>query len=250
MVLWEIMPVFLLLLFSVALSTGMVIIVLVCRRARRQSAGAGPTDLSDQQEGATFEKSWLFRRPACWLAVKSRSLVAVQSALGVNNPKPCSWFDGMTGEPKLFIAPPVNGWVLVLGSGLPDPFEDVDACFRFMIELSRKLGHVQLFSANRVLHYHAWVKAERGRIQRGYAWAGKTLWQQGQRTSAETELDLRCIDYAETVEASFAGAPDPATVNTDKVPMLAARWSLDPARIDARLLETECGIAGEPSRRY
>jgi hypothetical protein len=36
----------------------------------------------------------------------------------------------------------------------------------------------------------------------------------------------------------------------EKVPILAARWSLDPAKIDDRRLETECGLAGEPSRLY
>ena len=40
------------------------------------------------------------------------------------------------------------------------------------------------------------------------------------------------------------------TTNVDKVPLLAARWSLDPACIDERLLDQERGIAGEPLRRY
>jgi len=39
--------------------------------------------------------------------------------------------------------------------------------------------------------------------------------------------------------------PDPASMNVDKVPLLAARWSLDPAGIDERFLETAPGIAGD-----
>jgi len=158
---------------------------------------------------------------------------------------------GLAGEAKLFIAPPVKGWILVFGSGLPEPQDDVDACYRFVVELSRRLGHVQLFSASRILHHHAWVRAESGRIIRAYAWAGRTLWVQGQRTRAEKELAVTCLDYADAVEgAGGFGLPDRITANVDKVPLLAARWSLDPAAIDERFLEHECGIAGEPSHRY
>jgi len=156
----------------------------------------------------------------------------------------------MNGDEKLFIAPPVKGWILVVGSGLPDPSEDVDACFRFVLALSRKLGQVQLFSASRVLQYHAWVKTERGRIVRAYAWAGKTVWQQGTRTAAEKDLDLKCFDYAEPAERVSFNQPEVAAVNVDKVPLLAARWSLDPGHIDGHFLENEQGVAGEPSRKY
>lgn len=241
------MPALLLLLFSVALSIGFAIIVLLIRRAReRQMEPSSPAP----QGNCPYERTCIFRRPGCWLAVKSRNLLAVQSALGLHNPKPCSWTEGMTGDEKLFIAPPVKGWILVMGAGLPDPSDDVDACFRFVVDLSRKLGHVQFFSASRVVHHHAWVKADGGRVLRAYAWAGRTLWQQGKRTSAEKELDLKCFDYMEPAERISFGTPDPVAVNVDKVPLLAARWSLDPARIEERALETQHGVAGEPSRKY
>lgn len=156
----------------------------------------------------------------------------------------------MAGDEKLFVAPPVKGWVLVIGSGLPDPSDDVDACFRFVLRLSRKLGQVQFFSASRVLHHHAWVRADGGRVVRAYAWAGKTLWQQGERTAAERELGLTCFDYTELCEGASFGQSGAIDQNVDKVPLLAARWSLDPARIDRRFLEREGGVAGEPSLRF
>jgi hypothetical protein len=145
----------------------------------------------------------------------------------------------------------VKGWILVFGSGLPEPQEDVDVCYRFVVELSRRLGQVQLFSASRILHHHAWVKAESGRIIRAYAWAGRALWTQGQRTLAEKELGVVCQEYAEAqTESAGFGLPDRIAANVDKVPLLAARWSLDPAAIDERFLAQECGIAGESSHRY
>lgn len=242
------MPVLLLVLFGCALSIGITTVMLLIRRARAHPALEPAEPLSSSS--CPYAQNCFMRRPGCWLAIKSRSVFAVQSALALHNPKPCPFLRGLTGEEKLFIAPPVKGWILVTGSGLPDPSEDVDACFRFLVEVSRKLGQVQFFSASRVLHHHAWVKADGGKVQRAYAWAGKTLWKQGLRTSAEKDLEVRCFDYLEPSQRPLFGQPDLIAANVDKVPLLAARWSLDPARIDEHLVETERGIAGEPSRRY
>lgn len=252
----EIVPVLLLLLFSIALSIGMGIVVLLIRRAQSKPrlVGDNPSMGQDAPSAAprnnTNGSFCVFRRPACWLAVKSRSLAAVQAALGLRHTKPCSWVEGLTGDEKLFIAPPVKGWILVVGSGLPEPSEDVDVCFRFLMELSRKLGQVQFFCANRVVHHHAWVRLDGGKVVRAYAWGGRTLWRQGKLTAAEQQLDLKCYDYTEPPERTSFGQPDLMALNVEKVPLLAARWSLDPARIDARFLQSERGVAGEPSRIY
>jgi len=243
----DIMPVSLLLLIGLAVGTGTLVVLLLVRHLRRRRPAGEVLRLPSAYASA---RSSYARRPSCWLAIKSRDLLAVQSALGLHNPKPCSWMDGLAGEDKLFISPPVNGWILVIGSGLPDPSDDVDACFRFVLGLSRKLGQVQFFSASRVLQHHAWVRADHGHVVRAYAWAGKTIWKQGARTPAEKELDLECFDYGEPAGRGSFGEPDVIGANVDRVPLLAARWSLDPAGIDERCLEQERGIAGEPSRRY
>ncbi|HEX3799422.1 MAG TPA: hypothetical protein VH413_12050 [Verrucomicrobiae bacterium] len=191
------------------------------------------------------------KRPNCWLAIQNSDLLAVQSALALHNPKPCSWSEGLSGEgeSKLFVSPPVSGWVLVMGPALPDPGEDVDVCFRFLLELSRKVGQVQFFNENGMLNEHAWVRAESGRILRGYAWAGKTLWNQGSVTAAEVELGMKCYDYAEPEPKAF-GLGEPGVNNADKVHLLASRWSVDPDTIDERLIEQELGIVGQPSRWF
>ncbi|MGH7967995.1 MAG: hypothetical protein ACREIC_04635, partial [Limisphaerales bacterium] len=229
------MPALLLLLFSVAASIGIGIVVLVVRRAKRKTPPARGLHPSIAVSPA-FERACVFRRPPCWIAVRSRNLMSVQAALGLQHAKPCSWIEALAGDEKLFVAPPVKGWILVMGSNLPEPGDDVDVCFRFVLELSRKLGQVQFFSASRVLHHHAWVKADGGKIVRAYAWAGRTVWNQGARTAAERELDLKCFDYTEAAERISFNQPEPVALNVDKVPLLAARWSLDPARIDAGFL--------------
>ena len=242
----DIMPVLLLMVLSLAITTGTVMVVVLVRRSR--SRGSVMLEQTLESTVGYPLRSFSMRRPGCWLAIKSQNLLAVQSALGLHNPKPCSWMDGF--EEKLFIAPPVNGWILVFGSGLPEPGEDVDLCYRFVLNLSSKLGHVQFFSVSRILHHHAWVRADDGRVVRAYAWAGRTLWNQGRRTAAERDLDLKCFDYTEAGGQPGFGQPEGVMGNVDKVPQLAARWSLDPAHIEERFVEHGRGVAGEPSRRY
>ena len=192
------------------------------------------------------------KRAQSWLAVKGANAQVVQSALALHDPKPCSWAEGLLddGQQRLFVSPPVWGWILVIGPALPDPADDVDASFRFITDLSRKVGQVQFFHVNSVLDHHAWVRAESGRIVRAYAWAGKTLWNQGRPTPSERALNLKCRDYGETAEPALFGRPDPGAANSEKVHLLAARWSFDPADIDSRFLEREWGIAGEATRFF
>jgi hypothetical protein len=250
----DIIPVLLLVVLGFALSCGITMAILLSHRTRTRP---GCIPLFQQPPEPIVSKSFFaaqnngfISRPSSWLAVKSRNLQAVQSALGLHNAKPCSWIEGLAGDEKLFIAPPVKGWIIVFGSGLPEPSDDVDASFVFLLEMSRKLGRIQFFNASSVLHYHAWAQADHGRIVRAYAWAGRTLWNQGKRTPAEQELGLKCFDYTDPTQAFPFGQQDRINSNVEKVPLLAARWSLDPAAIDERFLQHERGVAGERSRRH
>src|SRR5690349_20683311 len=84
-------------------------------------------------EGATddFSGPFVFERPNRWLAVKCSNLQKVQSALHLHNPTPCPLSEGFTRltERKLFISPPITGWVLVVGNSLPDPGDDIDKLY-------------------------------------------------------------------------------------------------------------------------
>lgn len=184
------------------------------------------------------------RRPTRWLAIRSRDMQAVQTALRLDNPRPCSWAEGVFSSRKLFIAPPINGWTLVFGASLPNPDDDVDVCYRFLRELSRKLGHVQFFQADQVLQHHAWAQLESGRVLRGYAWAGTTVWNQGVKTSAEVALKLNCFAYGDNPGSDDWAVADHIVANVEKVSQLAQRWSLDPTELDGRVLAQQQGIVG------
>lgn len=226
---------------------GFILVIYSLRRGHFKDAGRffGLDQVARERSAAV-----LVSLPTRWLAVRSGNPYVVQAALGLHKPTPCSWEEGLSAatEQKLFISPPINGWVLVMGSSLPNPAEDVDRCFRFVLEITRKLGQVQFFSVNRVVNHHAWVQADQGHITRAYAWAGKTLWNQGAMTGAEAELGMVCFDYAEAAPRSSFSNADPLSCNTDRLPLLAARWSIDPATIDNRTLRQSHGITGRLSR--
>jgi len=241
----------LILVLGMALVIGIIVLVLVIHflRTRRLSLQRSPRTILYFHREPKVQAS-IFPAPPRWLAIKSSHPQVVQTALGLHKPIRCSWEEGLSvaNERKLFISPPVAGWILVLGSRLPDPADDVDKCFHLILDLSRKLGHVQFFSINRVLNHHSWVQAEQGVVLRAYAWAGRTLWNQGRVTRTEIDLGLKCFGYAELPPKSPFTQSDPAAFNIERVPLLAARWSIDPTMIDVRLLKETQGIAGELSQ--
>jgi len=239
----------LLVVLAVVLLLGFLFLALVLHMSRRRLLDGSA--LNAKQSQVSSSQSLVIRRsqfelPPRWLAVRSTKLDAVQAALGLTNPTPCPISDGLTGaeELNLFISPPIAGWILVTGSDLPDPAHDVDECFIWLQKLSSKLGEVQFFSANRALNHHAWARLLTGEVFRAYAWTGETLWNQGALTRAEIELGFDCRAYGER-EDGLPPLHDTFVGNTEKVPLLAARWSLDPATIDTALDWPQSGIAGE-----
>jgi len=170
-------------------------------------------------------------RPAIWLAVRSLEPKAVRAALPDRN--------------EFSISARVNGWVIVTGPGLPNPSEDVDGCFRFLITTSRRLGHVQFFHMEKFSTHHAWARMDDGCVTRAYAWAGETIWNQGAKTLAENELGMKCYGYGEDSGTGFWVTKEKASANVEKIPLLAARWSVDP-----EILRRADDIAGESSRFY
>lgn len=187
----------------------------------------------------------LGRRPALWIAIHTPDAAGVFNALGLDHPQPGHWTQCAPGSGRMFVSVPVNGWTLICGDGIPDPLDDVDRCFRFLVNLSVALGHVQLFSASPILDDHAWARLESGRVIRAYAWAeGQTLWNQGEPTKDERQLGLKCFSYGECTDPSDWRLRERVMENLVKVPLLAARWSLDPAELESVPSTRASGVAG------
>ena len=240
----------LLLPFACVIAVAVIFRALIVRQARCEAWQGRRIDPFPPTWDRSFERSlaaWSFDAPQRWCAIRSSSVRAVQTALGLQHPKPCAWGEGVMrlADHALLLSPPIDGWILVTGQALPDPAEDADICFHFLRRLSRELGEVQFFSINRALNHHAWARVEDGKIRRAYAWAGETIWNQGKITRAETELDLKCLGYGEWPCGGDMLSSECVATNTDKVNALAARWSIDPALLNDRLESAGAGIVGD-----
>jgi hypothetical protein len=252
---WDIFAVALLTLLGFVLG-GIVSMVLFVRRHLRRRRRLNTRAIEEAELAAEFSRFSIVpynplhvRRPSRWLAIRTRDMLAVQTELGIRHAQPCSWSEGVFAARKLFVSPPVNGWTLVFGDALPNPDDDVDASFRFLRELSLKLGRVQFFQADQILQHHAWAQLEMGRVLRAYAWAGTTIWNQGVKTNDEIALGMNCFGYDENPGSDDWVMADHIVANVEKVFQLAHRWSVDPAEIDMRLVGNQRGIVGVLARK-
>ena len=244
----ELAPILLIAGFLGLVCLGALMIGFIYRAARANLKG--PASVGLEMGGWRPDRpAWepLFDAPFRWLAIRGNDSHRIQSALQLRNPRPCSWEEGLHRalEHKLFISPPVNGWILVMGADLPDPADDPDETFHFISRLSKQLGEVQFFSTNRLFSHHSWVIADQGVVRRGYAWAGQTVWNQGVPTQAELSLRMTTYDYCQSPQRGFLSYSDPLGATTEKVTALAARWSVDPTTVDFRRLRGSRGISGK-----
>lgn len=241
----------LILVLGMAMGICLICLLLVVHHVRSTPPPRRPMPWNKKRQQIwPVMSSAVFPPPSRWVALRSTNLAALQKELGIHDPVPCTWEEGLGSvkDHNLFLSPPLSGWILVMGSILPDPSLDPDKCFRFIQTLSRAFGRVQFFQAERVVHHHAWVLADRGQILRAYAWADGTHWTQGVMTKDEVELKMRCYDYLEKPEPTVYGQPSSAATNTERVVSLASRWSVDPSSVNARMLRESLGITGRPTR--
>ncbi len=251
----DLLPYLLLLLITMTVS-GIICMFSVVYYLRNRRA-ASLVD-SANQGARRFAKAsaelpgFIFDRPGCWVAIRSRNLELVQEILGLENATACSWMEGLTeavSDNRLFVAPPIRGWILVFGPHLPRPSDDVDHCFRFLVNLSREIGEVQFFCGDAVTYEHAWARVVDGTVVRAYAWARETLWNQGILSEAEKKSGVVTFDYGNSPDPYQFGSQDRFRQNTERLYSLAGRWSVDPSRVtQSDLMTAGLGLSGNLSR--
>ena len=84
---------------------------------KRNSTSELPDDKSILED-----KPVAFGYKCLWIAVKTINQQDVAKEIGLSNVKKSNWGTGITKayEGLVFITPPVGGWILVVGAGLPN----------------------------------------------------------------------------------------------------------------------------------
>ncbi|MGW2782454.1 hypothetical protein ACWC3X_14590 [Streptomyces populi] len=113
-----------------------------------------------------------------WLAVPGAGSGEVADALGLAGRVAMDWETGTEAAYTrgVFVASPVEGWTLAHGRIHLDDGRDGDgpAILSWLGRLGGRFGDLQYFSTDRIGEYHAWARAEAGRIVRAYCYNGCT----------------------------------------------------------------------------
>lgn len=178
-----------------------------------------------------------------WLAVRSRDPKAVMEALGITSATPSNWnsgigtvYDASLGEAHVYVSPPVNGWVFVVGLSLPYPVGGgfVDKFTPMMVGLGRRFAEVQYFFSYPTIDFFAWARLIDGRLVRAFAVGDEgVVLNKGRTTQEERGLGLKLFELRGVKgRKGDAGAELILHPTEEHVMRLAQRWSIDPTKLD------------------
>ncbi len=176
-----------------------------------------------------------------WLAIRTRDSGRVIEALALREAQSANWNTGLgtvysteIGPDRLFVTPPVNGWTFVVGLSLPQPLGQAfaDKATPLLVDLGGTFIEVQYFAACPAIDYFAWARVIDGKLVRAFAVSDEgLLWNKGKVTKEEKAISLKPVE-GRTKSRRTHG--DTVVMPSEQdVMRLAAKWSLDPTRIDA-----------------
>jgi hypothetical protein len=181
-----------------------------------------------------------------WLAIKSTNNAEVAEFLNIQNIEIVNWEMGVNAGygSKVFITPPLNGWVLVLGVDI----SDVDAIEtkELLESVSKTFGECQIFSTHRVSDYHFWALAKQGEIMRMYAIAGaELLVMYGEPTEVEQKYKLIDMFPDDGIDDSFWENENLTFPDEELVMEIAESWSINPTKIEELNNVEGLGLTGD-----
>ncbi len=198
----------------------------------------------------TADRPVAFGYKIYWLAMQTADLDAACEALRDADPRfksatfqPCNWRSGLDrilgnfNNREVFVAPPVDGWVLVV-NWMPAEESAGGALASTLESLSERFGRAAAFGSHRGVSLAAWALAENGELVRSFSEAdGTTLSNFGTPPPEEVELDLLSWEELHEMEFEDDGDEDDhfqRLADESTVIHLAAAWSLDPTTLDER----------------
>ncbi len=188
-----------------------------------------------------------------WFAIKSVHIEELIKTLNLTNIRPCNWNIGREKayENAVFITPPINGWTLAFGRGLPygDSKEGIEFVKSILQKLSKEYGEAQFFCTHRVTEYHCWIKAIDGNTERVYSYlgeAGENILIEGEATDFEKNLHLVNTFSVEAKEKNYFEREDINLPDEEIIMKVAENWSIDPSTIESRNdIMPALGLLGE-----
>lgn len=181
-------------------------------------------------DGAVPELPVPFGYKTSWLCIRSASPDEVITALGLKDPVPYGWKNGIASG--IFVSPVLDGYVLVINYGDDIITEDMQK----LNDIGRRFSEVQYFSSHRVADYFAWVKYADGNMVRGYCWCGdmgEVLLNAGEITAEEKALGLDRL-----LQSSDGDWETAEFADEEHVLQMAAAWGIDTGFSDKQYPES------------
>ena len=199
----------------------------------------------------TIDKPVAFGYKCIWFAVKTTDQKGVAEIIGLKNVVASNWEHGIKKayEASVFITPPVEGWTLVVGWGLPsgDSVESLEEVKALANKLSRKYGEAQFFGTHRVVEYHCWLKSINGKTERLYSYlgeSGENIAVEGEPTAFEDQYNFINTLSAEAQNKSYFDREDLDHPNEELIMEIAGAWSINPQLIENNNTIQGLGLLG------
>ena len=195
----------------------------------------------DPSQPINFGHKWI------WAAVKTEDTEQLLTVLNLKKMEKTDWVEGTIKAYNgyVFVLPPVRGWTLISGWGLPAPDHEqgVERTKKFLNHLSHIFFEAQLFCAIRNVDAAVWIRSINGKTERLYSIGDGNAFIEGVPTEVEKQWDLLSTDNlkngnAETYEKKIW--PD-----VNHVLEVAENWSINPMKLEE---EKEIGTFGYTGR--
>ncbi len=179
-----------------------------------------------------------------WLAVRSDDPMELVEALRLEQPSLCNWnsgigavYDDWLGATRVFVSPPVDGWVFAVGLALPHPVGTgfIDKCTPLLVDLGGRFAETQYYFTYPPIDYYAWAKVKDGRLVRAFAVSDEGIvWNKGRPSREERSLGLKLFELRGVRgRKGDAGGELILHPTEDHVLRLASRWGIDPTTLNA-----------------
>ncbi|RIX84221.1 hypothetical protein [Acidovorax cavernicola] len=182
---------------------------------------APPVEDPPPQFDATPDLPVPFGYKTCWFAVRASDPAEVLDVLGWAAQGQANWTTGVAAAyhrapgaqvPWVFASPPVDGWVLLVGGGLPYPvvypedrLDGIGQAFdTIFTRLTDHFGEAQFFGSHRVADFVAWARARRGEPGRQFSYvgsSGEVHANVGAQSAEEAALGFAVLDGLAPVDA-------------------------------------------------
>jgi hypothetical protein len=196
-----------------------------------------------------------------WLAVRSRDARRVVEALGLTAVEPANWrtgvgvvYDPELAERRVFVSPPVNGWVFVVGMALPKAAGSgfADALTPLLTGLGQSFVEVQYYATAPDRDFHGWARLIDGTLVRAFAVSGEDIvLNTGRTTKDERALGLKLFEL-KGVKGRRGDTGGELILHPTEahVMRLAGKWSIDPTTLGPQSGSPSLGTVGVAPRDW